>query len=406
MGYQVPNNPRFIVSYTDYLRYAGSISSFQMNTNLPNGSNFYRMINGSPQRYHAANGGTYEGSGFTESVPAFNSAGNYIQANNKYFDILSINPTDLKYFSPLEQLSSEYYVEWVYTLDTRRFESEMHLFSTIGILGHNLSDSVEKIDFYGTQGNYDNLIYGDSAVNFSINWNKNQEEHTFNHNGFSLIDMTDPSFGNGQFSGYVQIKLRMYLKQGRNYANSYESIMINSVFLGSSQTISAQPTMSLSMGRSADVIKQKTKAGHTIQKRKSTTIPDWGLPKWTLTGFDLKDLPVKYPANMHRQGRRKYRLNYAFLQDSDVLPQRLHERGYGYTDYNVSFPDQYGLPAGEDLYNKIVRLTANGTLPFIFSPNQENYPANFGVYKLDKSPSIRQTAYAKYDVDLSMTELY
>ena len=142
----------------------------------------------------------------------------------------------------------------------------------VGILGHNLSDSVEKIDFYGTQGNYDNLIYGDSAVNFSINRNKNQEEHTFNHNGFSLIDMTDPSFGNGQFSGYVQIKLRMYLKQGRNYANSYESIMINSVFLGSSQTISAQPTMSLSMGRSADVIKQKTKAGHTIQKRKSTTI--------------------------------------------------------------------------------------------------------------------------------------
>ena len=171
-------------------------------------------------------------------------------------------------------------------------------------------------------------------------------------------------------------------------------------------TIGVHPSMRLGMGRSIESTTQQTKAGHILNKRKSTTKPDWFYPSWALSGTGLRHVKKNYWGNMYRQGRKKYSLNYAFLEDSEVLPAILTDYSYGYDEYNES--NAYGnvMNTGDDIYNKFLRKTSNGVLPFIFSPNQENTPSNFGIYRLDSSPSIRQSAYGRYDLDLKMTEIY
>ena len=65
----------------------------------------------------------------------------------------------------------------------------------------------------------------------------------------------------------------------------------------------------------------------------------------------------------------------------------------------------YNMENDNSLYSTLYHHTLGGTLPFIFSPSQDNSPQNFAICRFDKPGfKVTQKSYKKFNVKMKIHE--
>ena len=87
----------------------------------------------------------------------------------------------------------------------------------------------------------------------------------------------------------------------------------------------------------------------------------------------------------------------------------------GYTDgEDVTVPPNsgvgdfnYNLATDNSLYSTVYHHSLGGTLPFLFSPSQDNSPGNFSICRFDKPGfQVQQKSYKKFNVKMRINETW
>ena len=159
-----------------------------------------------------------------------------------------------------------------------------------------------------------------------------------------------------------------------------------------------------------------------------TKPPNW----WTCSPFELSNQAIFRYKNS-RIGRRSWDVKFSQLQDrfytngvpngvfpanelSGNLEADLLNGGYtdgedvtvtpnadGSTPATGTF--NYNINTDHSLYSTVYHNTLNGTLPFLFSPSQDNSPGNFAICRFDKPGfQVQQKSYKKFNVKMRINE--
>ena len=196
------------------------------------------------------------------------------------------------------------------------------------------------------------------------------------------------------------------------------------------------PDMKLTMERQFDGVKrQKTGGGADISNTTYLGPPNWSLSgnPWTLTeanpGF------ISEPIAGARMGRRIWKLKFSMMSDrvsssstsGGIMP--LNEMatpygvdtstGAGYTENTDVVDGEWESDGTQDVFKSdfwsddsfiglVYGKTMGFTLPIIFqSDSNDNSPQNFAICKIDnKSLKITQTSLKKYDIQLTIREVW
>ena len=180
--------------------------------------------------------------------------------------------------------------------------------------------------------------------------------------------------------------------------------------------------LAVTQRRIMDGVKQKqTKGGSTYSVINHIKPPNW----WNSTPFELFQTDaVKYQNS--RLGRRSWDVRFSQLQDrfyADGVPNGVfpanelvgtHEADTvngGYSsdkDYDSETGDfNYNIHNDNSLYSTVYHNTLNGTLPFLFSPSQDNSPGNFAICRFDKPGfQVQQKTYKKFNVNMRINETW
>ena len=182
--------------------------------------------------------------------------------------------------------------------------------------------------------------------------------------------------------------------------------------------------LNVSQSRIMDGIKNKqTKGGKTYSIINYTKPANWwtGSP-FELTSPDNMESPVAF--SNARLGRRSWNLSFSQLSDrfytdgvpNGVFPANDMITKYGVDSVNGNYSsDQdydsttnnfnYNINTDNSLYSTVYHHTLGGTLPFLFSPSQDNSPQNFAVCRFDKPGfSVTQKSYKKFNVKMKINE--
>ena len=187
--------------------------------------------------------------------------------------------------------------------------------------------------------------------------------------------------------------------------------------------------LAVTQRRIMDGVKQKqTKGGNTYSIINHLKPPNW----WNCNPFELYDhYPFQYPTSFGtRIGRRSWDVRFSQLQDrfytdgvpNGVFPANEMIEGYdadivngGYTDgEDVTVPPNsgvgdfnYNLATDNSLYSTVYHHSLGGTLPFLFSPSQDNSPGNFSICRFDKPGfQVQQKSYKKFNVKMRINETW
>ena len=178
--------------------------------------------------------------------------------------------------------------------------------------------------------------------------------------------------------------------------------------------------LAVTQSRIMDGVKnKKTKGGSTYSVVNYTKPADW----WTGNPFELTS-PGSTPQVGARLGRRSWDVAFSQLSDrfyTDGVPNGVFPANEMINKFNPDsvngnyLSDQdydsssgmfnYNMENDNSLYSTLYHHTLGGTLPFIFSPSQDNSPQNFAICRFDKPGfKVTQKSYKKFNVKMKIHE--
>ena len=184
--------------------------------------------------------------------------------------------------------------------------------------------------------------------------------------------------------------------------------------------------LAVTQSRIMDGVKnKKTKGGSTYSVVNYTKPADW----WTGNPFELTSPsspgnPGSTPQVGARLGRRSWDVAFSQLSDrfyTDGVPNGVFPANEMINKFNPDsvngnyLSDQdydsssgmfnYNMENDNSLYSTLYHHTLGGTLPFIFSPSQDNSPQNFAICRFDKPGfKVTQKSYKKFNVKMKIHE--
>ncbi len=98
-----------------------------------------------------------------------------------------------------------------------------------------------------------------------------------------------------------------------------------------------------------------------------------------------------FPAN---EMVNKYNTDIA---NGEYLADQDYDSGTNQFNYNINNDNS--------LYSTVYHHTLGGTLPFLFSPSQDNSPQNFAICRFDKPGfKVQQKSYKKFNIKMKINE--
>lgn len=179
--------------------------------------------------------------------------------------------------------------------------------------------------------------------------------------------------------------------------------------------------LAVTQSRIMDGVKQKqTKGGNTYSIINYTKPPNW----WTGSPFELTDASDSAAYSNARIGRRSWDIGFSQLSDrfytngnpngvfpanemiSNVLPDTVNGNYSANEDYDsASGTFNYNINNDTSLYSTLYHHTLGGTLPFLFSPSQDNSPQNFAICRFDKPGfKVTQKSHKKFNIKMKINE--
>jgi hypothetical protein len=182
--------------------------------------------------------------------------------------------------------------------------------------------------------------------------------------------------------------------------------------------------LAVTQSRIMDGVKNKqTKGGSTYSVINYTKPPNW----WNGSPFELTEGGNNVSYSNARIGRRSWDVSFSQLSDrfyTDGVPNGVFSANDmvnpylgdavngGYLDADMETPANsgvgtfnYNINTDNSLYNTVYHHTLGGTLPFLFSPSQDNSPNNFAICRFDKPGfKVQQKSYKKFNIKMKINE--
>ena len=205
-----------------------------------------------------------------------------------------------------------------------------------------------------------------------------------------------------------------------------ETYKIGGVSFGMAYEPEFHADLAVTQSRIMDGTKNKnTKGGKTYSVISYTKPPNW----WNGSPFELKDATTtgivsNSAFNNARIGRRSWDVAFSQLTDrfyTDGVPngvfpanEMVNNNSADTINGNYSSDQDYDSVTGQfnynidtdnSLYSTVYHHTLGGTLPFIFSPSQDNSPQNFSICRFSKPGfSVKQKSHKKFNIKMKINE--
>lgn len=237
------------------------------------------------------------------------------------------------------------------------------------------------------------------------------------------MDMQYDGWSIGSFTPSVTTNINALVIKVSNVTDG-KTYKIGGVALGSIYEPEFHADLAVTQSRIMDGIKNKnTKGGSTYSVINYTKPANW----WTGSPFELTD-----PANISsptafsnaRLGRRSWDVGFSQLTDrfyTDGVPNGVFPANEMVNKYNTDIANgeyladqdydsgtnqfNYNINNDNSLYSTVYHHTLGGTLPFLFSPSQDNSPQNFAICRFDKPGfKVQQKSYKKFNIKMKINE--
>ena len=178
--------------------------------------------------------------------------------------------------------------------------------------------------------------------------------------------------------------------------------------------------LAVTQSRIMDGVKNKnTRSGSTYSVINYTKPANW----WTGSPFELTN-NASLVSSSSRIGRRSWNVGFSQLTDrfyTDGVPNGVFPANEMVNKYETDvangeyLADQdydsgtntfnYNIENDNSLYSTVYHHTLGGTLPFLFSPSQDNSPQNFAICRFDKPGfAVTQKSYKKMNIKMKINE--
>jgi hypothetical protein len=239
-----------------------------------------------------------------------------------------------------------------------------------GVLGHNL-DTNDTISFSANDSDFT----ATQIVNCTGG-------NTPEYNGYSLVNITE-----GAEDIFSQINLNV---------TSSESKKLGSITFGRWFEPEFAFEIQASVSNNFEGIKtQTTIGGHSITNINHLGQPNWanGLPAWALKKQD------NYDYNLGgKKGRRQWEVGLSYLSDDKLFNKADNP------DEFFTYDEDEDTHTFDTSLASFYKLTLNGKLPFIFTPDFTT--KEFAICRITNKPSFKQVANNLFSTSLVLTETW
>ena len=291
------------------------------------------------------------------------------------------------------------------------------------ILGHNIASNGLHIRVMSHEGTgWDDGSDGDLGSAYP--------------NTTDLVNCGGASGGNGSYTlehdgwslGMLEPNLTEYISAYHINFHQSNGTNVNAKIGGFALGFIYEPEfhadLAVTQSRIMDGVKNKnTKGGSTYSVINYTKPANW----WTGSPFELTD-----PANISsptafsnaRLGRRSWDVGFSQLTDrfyTDGVPNGVFPANEMVNKYDTDITNgeyladqdydsgtnqfNYNINNDNSLYSTVYHHTLGGTLPFLFSPSQDNSPQNFAICRFDKPGfKVTQKSYKKFNIKMKINE--
>ena len=171
------------------------------------------------------------------------------------------------------------------------------------------------------------------------------------------------------------------------------------------------------VAHSYDGIKNtNTVGGSTITNINYMGVPNWGdLPAWTLrktSGNIWGETPGSEYRNydsVTNRARRQWQVGLSFLSDDNVFDNAGEANKFSAIQYNDDGTEKaHHRDHFDQSMSSFFKLTMNGQLPFIFSPNSkaDKDDLEFALCRITNKPVFKQVANNLFSTSLTITETW
>ena len=148
---------------------------------------------------------------------------------------------------------------------------------------------------------------------------------------------------------------------------------------------------------------QNTIGGHTITNINHLGQPNWGngLPAWTIAHDGSPDYDYDVGG---RRGRRQWSVGLSYLDDDKIFHKHTNHNQFFENDWNdLDYATDYVL---DDTLAGFFKLTLNGQIPFIFTPDASLSNPELAICRITNKPSFKQVANNLFSTSLVITETW
>jgi len=293
----------------------------------------------------------------------------------------------------------------------------------LAILGHNFASKEYGFDMY--------FEYLSTTPNGEA-WKNPTASNTQNYhyeivNGEGVVRVVHPSYDGwslGRFDPDIIDDISGIVVRVKNVSLGH-SFKIGGIAIGMIYEPEFHADLAVTQSRIMDGIKNKqTKGGHTYSVINYTKPPNW----WNGSPFELTPPSSSQVAYSNaRIGRRSWNVGFSQLSDrfytdglpNGVFPANDMVNNYlgdavngGYLDEDLYVPDgsgvgefNYNINTDNSLYSTVYHHSLGGTLPYLFSPSQDNSPQNFAICRFDKPGfKVTQKSHKKFNIKMKINE--
>ena len=264
-----------------------------------------------------------------------------------------------------------------------------------GILGHNFYDSdvVWGVKYKTDTGNTSPLI--DSSSTFYNGSSDGSSVYTKpTYNGYSVVI---PSSSAADADG-ERIRLQVKNKESED-----KDVKLGAFTFGRYYEPEHSFDLQASIIDDYDGVKlSNTLGGSTIANITNLGQPEWGsgLPAWTLAKDETID-SYDYSVGAKR-GRRQWQVGLSYLSDDKLFHKHTNHNEF----YNYDEDDDNLYKIDTDSMAGFFKLTLNGKLPFMFSPDSSLTNPEFALCRITNKPSFKQVANNLFSTSLVLTETW
>ena len=263
-----------------------------------------------------------------------------------------------------------------------------------GILGHNFYNSdVVWGAKYKTDDGYSSPIVDSSSIFYNGSSDGSNVYTKPAYNGYSIVIPTSSDVeANGQ-----QISLKIYNKSDQD-----KDVRIGAFTFGRYYEPEHSFELQASLIDDYDgVTLSNTLGGSTIANITNLGQPKWGsgFPAWTLA----KDETVSnYDYSVGaKKGRRQRKVGLSYLSDDKLFYKHTnHNEFYDYDEDDDTYEIDTDSIAG------FFKLSLNGKLPFLFTPDASLSNPELAICRITNKPSFKQVANNLFSTSLVITETW